>query len=120
MGKLRHRLLALGGAVLVAVLGLLVISRFGQSAHEAGRSDTPTALASPTPAQPPPALVTTMPTETEPTVSRKSANPGAPRRAVHYVFPVAGCRTSYISSHHDYPATDIIAPAGCRFVAPVD
>jgi hypothetical protein len=36
-----------------------------------------------------------------------------------YTFPVHGCRTSYARVHHDYPATDIFAAWGCRFVAPI-
>jgi murein DD-endopeptidase MepM/ murein hydrolase activator NlpD len=47
----------------------------------------------------------------------------APRvtlRPLRYVFPVAGCETSYANGHHDYPAADIFADRGCRFVAPVD
>jgi murein DD-endopeptidase MepM/ murein hydrolase activator NlpD len=35
-------------------------------------------------------------------------------------FPLAGCRASFGHGHHGYPATDIFAPAGCRFVAPAD
>ncbi len=38
--------------------------------------------------------------------------------ATTYVFPVQGCQVSYGHSHHDYPATDIFAAVGCRFVAP--
>lgn len=36
-----------------------------------------------------------------------------------YVFPIAGCTTSYGKYHHDYPATDIQAKKGCAFVAPI-
>lgn len=35
-----------------------------------------------------------------------------------YVFPVTGCEVNYARAHHDYPATDILAKAGCKFVAP--
>ena len=35
-----------------------------------------------------------------------------------YVFPVSGCKYTYARSHHDYPATDILAKIGCDFVAP--
>ena len=34
-----------------------------------------------------------------------------------YVFPVPNCEVNYARAHHDYPATDILAKAGCRFVA---
>jgi murein DD-endopeptidase MepM/ murein hydrolase activator NlpD len=37
-----------------------------------------------------------------------------------YVFPVAGCEVNYARAHHDYAATDILANAGCKFVAPID
>jgi murein DD-endopeptidase MepM/ murein hydrolase activator NlpD len=37
-----------------------------------------------------------------------------------YVFPVADCTVKYAHSHHDYPATDILAKKGCAFVAPID
>jgi len=37
-----------------------------------------------------------------------------------YVFPVGGCKAAASQSHHDYPASDIFAERGCRFVSPVD
>ena len=37
--------------------------------------------------------------------------------APNYVFPVADCDYTYAKAHHDYPATDILAKAGCRYVA---
>jgi len=37
-----------------------------------------------------------------------------------YVFPVTDCTVKYARSHHDYPATDILAKAGCKYVAPID
>jgi murein DD-endopeptidase MepM/ murein hydrolase activator NlpD len=33
---------------------------------------------------------------------------------------VPNCEVNYARAHHDYPATDILAKAGCRFVAPVN
>lgn len=36
-----------------------------------------------------------------------------------YVFPVVGCTVDYARAHHDYAATDILAKAGCKFVAPI-
>ena len=36
-----------------------------------------------------------------------------------YTFPVSGCPVKYGKTHHDYPATDIIAKKGCAFVAPI-
>lgn len=56
-------------------------------------------------------------------VSSAAAGPAAPlaQRHAHYTyrFPVARCRVSYSPYHHDYPATDIFANKGCRFVAPI-
>jgi murein DD-endopeptidase MepM/ murein hydrolase activator NlpD len=37
--------------------------------------------------------------------------------APNYVFPVVGCEYTYAKAHHDYPATDVLAKAGCRYVA---
>lgn len=37
-----------------------------------------------------------------------------------YVFPVADCAVNYARAHHDYAATDILAKAGCKFVAPIN
>lgn len=36
-----------------------------------------------------------------------------------YLFPVQGCEVNYARAHHDYAATDILAKAGCKFVAPI-
>ena len=36
-----------------------------------------------------------------------------------YTFPVANCEVNYARAHHDYAATDILAKAGCKFVAPI-
>jgi len=37
-----------------------------------------------------------------------------------YTFPVANCSVNYARAHHDYAATDILAKAGCKFVAPIN
>lgn len=34
-----------------------------------------------------------------------------------YTFPIVGCTYSYARYHHDYPANDILAKKGCKFVA---
>lgn len=56
--------------------------------------------------------------------SRPSAQPPSrspsPLPAATYVFPIRGCEASASQSHHDYPASDIFAKTGCKFVAPVD
>jgi murein DD-endopeptidase MepM/ murein hydrolase activator NlpD len=69
-----------------------------------------TATPSPTPTPVAPLTLT-------PSTGPPTTRPVVP--AVRYVFPVAGCRVSYGAAHHDYPATDIFARAGCAFVAPV-
>jgi murein DD-endopeptidase MepM/ murein hydrolase activator NlpD len=49
------------------------------------------------------------------------ALPAAPASHPGHVFPLACApRVHYGHVHHDYPATDMFAPVGCRFVAPVD
>jgi murein DD-endopeptidase MepM/ murein hydrolase activator NlpD len=49
-----------------------------------------------------------------------SAAPGAvPGAAVRRAFPVVG-KASYARTHHDYPASDIIAPCGATALAAVD
>ena len=40
--------------------------------------------------------------------------------APSYVFPVPDCKVNYARAHHDYPATDILAKQGCKFVSPID
>ena len=37
--------------------------------------------------------------------------------APNYVFPITGCEYTYPKAHHSYPATDIFAKVGCRYVA---
>lgn len=40
--------------------------------------------------------------------------------APKYAFPIpssASCKPTYTRYHHDYPATDILAKKGCKFVA---
>jgi len=46
-------------------------------------------------------------------------NVNAATAAPIYTFPVAACTVKYAKTHHDYPATDIIAKKGCAFVSPV-
>jgi murein DD-endopeptidase MepM/ murein hydrolase activator NlpD len=37
-----------------------------------------------------------------------------------YQFPISGCEVNFARAHHDYAASDILAKAGCKFVAPID
>jgi murein DD-endopeptidase MepM/ murein hydrolase activator NlpD len=84
---------------LAAVLAAVTALTAGCSADGPA---TPGAAATTTP----PAATTTAPTATR-----------AP--AARYTFPLRGCRYDFSRGHHDYPATDIFAPAGCAVVAPV-
>ncbi|HVF05330.1 MAG TPA: M23 family metallopeptidase [Frankiaceae bacterium] len=77
----------------------------------------PTTVA-PTTAAPTTASPTTPPPTTAPPTSAPPVTPSPAR--VRYAFPVTGCRATYGRAHHDYPATDIFAKAGCAYVSPVD
>ena len=46
-------------------------------------------------------------------------NVNAATAAPIYTFPVAVCTVKYAKTHHDYPATDIIAKKGWAFVSPI-
>jgi murein DD-endopeptidase MepM/ murein hydrolase activator NlpD len=50
-----------------------------------------------------------------------SASPSpSPAAISRYVFPVAGQEISYARTHHDYPATDVLAPCGTPVRAVTD
>ena len=40
--------------------------------------------------------------------------------APNYICPGADCAVKYVKAHHDYPANDIEAKKGCKFVSPVN
>lgn len=68
---------------------------------------------------------TARPATAAPTTAAPTPPPTTPPRTtaparVSYAFPVAGCRATYGRAHHDYPATDVFAKAGCAFVSPVE
>jgi murein DD-endopeptidase MepM/ murein hydrolase activator NlpD len=44
----------------------------------------------------------------------------ASARLFRYTFPIHRCASTYAGTHHDYPATDIFAARGCRFVSPIN
>jgi hypothetical protein len=115
----RRSLLAasLAGAVVVVAAGLVVLSSrgvFDRSTAEplAGSpgavGPTPSPSKATRPVTPPSQAPTTTPTNRLPVAK------------IHFVFPIAGCQASPSPNHHDYPASDIFAAVGCRFVAPVD
>ena len=100
-------------AVVVAAAGIFGLSSAGvfergQPSSQSGVVATPTRV-----------VTTPKPTPTPtPSPTRRTApTVHAPPR---YVFPIAGCRADASQSHHDYPASDVFAKVGCRFVSPVD
>ena len=97
-------------AVLLLVAGCTDPAPSGAPAPAPATTTAP--ATAPTTQSPP---VTTPPAVRPPA----SASPRATPARLDYVFPVAGCRVSYGRAHHDYPATDVFARAGCAFVAPV-
>jgi peptidoglycan LD-endopeptidase LytH len=54
-----------------------------------------------------------------PTLPPSASTSPTPPSRVAYVFPVGGS-SSYAHTHHDYPATDIMAPCGAPVVAVTD
>src|SRR5436190_3164529 len=76
----------------------------------AAPTPTPTATHRPSPRPSPKAKPTPTPTHTHRVLAAAHGK---------YVFPVR-CSVSYAHSHHDYPATDIMAARGCSFVAATD
>ncbi|HEY0618199.1 MAG TPA: M23 family metallopeptidase [Kribbella sp.] len=110
--------LAVGGFVLLRSNGGFDRSASGKSADPLIRSSLTTPGVVPSTPSPTKAARSTAP----PTRVSTPVSPGArlPEAKVHFVFPVGGCKASASQSHHDYPASDIFAAVGCRFVAPVD
>ncbi len=107
----RHGAWHVSWTALTVVMALLAAGcGRAASATAAGRSASPSV---PTNL---PAVASRSPTSVPSTTPAPSphASPSTPQRAtVVYVFPVAG-HVSYAHTHHDYPATDIIAACGLR------
>jgi peptidoglycan LD-endopeptidase LytH len=59
----------------------------------------------------------TVPTSPASAAAPEATEPKQP--PLRYVFPIRRCETQYGPVHHHYPAADIFARRGCRFVAPV-
>jgi murein DD-endopeptidase MepM/ murein hydrolase activator NlpD len=95
------------------VLALLVLSACGSS------STTATPAAAPTPTPMAAAPLPAVPPSASPSASPSPSAPASPKVTGKYVFPVIG-KASYAHTHHDYPASDIIAACGLTAVAPVD
>lgn len=97
------------------------------SAAQPGRPTTTAPVPSPTASTARPITPSARPTITPsatPSARPRSpqARPSTPRprpTGTRYAFPIAGCRSTYGHTHHDYPATDVFAALGCIFVSPV-
>lgn len=111
----------LATAAVVTAAGLVAVSSTG--AFERDSSDEPAGhvVSSPvtTAVQAPPSR-TAQATPTATSSPKASPTVRLPAAKISYLFPIGGCKASASQSHHDYPASDIFAKVGCRFVAPVD
>jgi hypothetical protein len=114
----------LAAATVVAGGGLVALSAVG--VFDDPPSATPIGRPAPSATRPSPAATitttTTVPTRMATRPSTPSTQPPSNRTSLpraNYVFPVRGCAASASQAHHDYPAADIFAKAGCRFVSPV-
>jgi murein DD-endopeptidase MepM/ murein hydrolase activator NlpD len=109
----RTALTATIAAVALAAVALSAAGCGSARPELAGSWATP---ASPAPSSPPSASQAASPTpppSASPSAKAKSPTPSPTKaRNAKYVFPVGGKPFSYARTHHDYPATDIIAPCG--------
>src|SRR3954452_20638984 len=94
--------------------------RSGAGSPAAAPSSPPSspAVTTTTPPASPSATASAVSAPTPTPVRRPTPSPTrtAPR-AERYVYPVQRCRSTYSTSHHDYPASDIFTQKGCAFVA---
>lgn len=91
--------------------GLLLVAGCGDPAPRMSPTTAPPLPATAAPTTTPPASPSATP-------SRPTKKPPPPV-TFDYAFPVAGCAVRYGRAHHDYPATDVFARAGCAYVSPV-
>lgn len=111
--RLRVSLAATFAAVAVATAACGTATR-----EVAGSWETPPPAATPSGLASPSAAPAVPPTPSASTSPAKSKSPKAAR--YKYVFPVGGKPFSYARTHHDYPATDIIAKCGLPARAATD
>jgi murein DD-endopeptidase MepM/ murein hydrolase activator NlpD len=106
-------------APMAAALATVAVATAGcgnASPDLASSWQTPSVAATSDPASPSP--VESIVPSTSPSASpsakpkSKSPSPAAKTSNYKYAFPVGGKPFSYARTHHDYPATDIIAPCG--------
>jgi peptidoglycan LD-endopeptidase LytH len=113
--EFRRLLVPFAAATLLAVAGC-----------NSGSSAEPKAAWSPAPPSSPslsPSAAAPSPSPSpSPTKSSPKPSPASakPRTNLKYVFPVGGKPFSYARTHHDYPATDVIAPCGLPVRAVTD
>jgi murein DD-endopeptidase MepM/ murein hydrolase activator NlpD len=109
---------------MVRRLGLLVLvtlSVCACSPNDPSQAPSQTTMTSPSRRAPTTTLQAGKATASTATATaRGSGSESGTNGPIRHVFPIRGCRASYGRTHHDYPATDIFAPRGCAFVAPVD
>jgi murein DD-endopeptidase MepM/ murein hydrolase activator NlpD len=109
---------------MIIVAATSVVAACGGSTPKAA----PVSLPSPVASVPAPTAKPTPPATHRPSPKPLPRHTVTPRVTHHhvtalptvhasYVFPVRGCSVNYAHSHHDYPATDIMAPRGCSVVA---
>src|SRR4051812_36816595 len=102
-------------------LGLLLLLAFGCRGGSASPNPATSPPAAPTTttasSAPPTATSTTPSRRPSPTPVRRPTPTPHATRAERYVYPVQRCTSTYSTSHHDYPASDIFTQKGCAFVA---
>lgn len=97
---------------IAVALGLVLVAGAGVAWARSTRTATnagPAPVATTTP-------VSAAPTSAAPSTPPATTPPAPPR----YVFPVQAPSASYAHDHHDYPASDIIAPCGVPVLAATD
>jgi murein DD-endopeptidase MepM/ murein hydrolase activator NlpD len=97
--------------VLLVLPVVLVLAGCGSTPAVSTAAPTPLQSASSAPGLPPAAGLSPAPS--------LPASPSTPPATTKYAFPVIG-KSSYAHTHHDYPASDIIAACGLTAVSPVD
>nr|WP_239063167.1 peptidoglycan DD-metalloendopeptidase family protein [Streptomyces sp. SID13031] len=122
----------MSAALVVVGSGVIVLNATGAfDRAESGKSTAPSPVPVPVPVSSTRTKTVAVPVEPtgaatpEQPQSQQPSSPVVPpvrvtSTATKYVFPVGGCRADASQSHHDYPASDIFADKGCRFVSPVD
>jgi murein DD-endopeptidase MepM/ murein hydrolase activator NlpD len=119
-----YRRLRTSLAVALATVALAAAGCGTESPRLAGTWETPSSAESRSATASPPA--SSSPSAPPSPSSSPSAGPSkrpktpGPKAAHRYVFPVGGKPFSYARTHHDYPATDIIASCGLPVRAATD